>query len=148
MQERMTRSGLFGKHLPLAYKIASRYWIPGGDREDVRQEARIGLWIATQGYDPAKGSFRAFAKVVVERRLQTCVKVANRHYERPVELLPEMAVTEDRPSELPGLFRALGTLSERERQAVTDHLNGVAARSSRSHDNALTRARKKLREAA
>ena len=38
---------LWTKHQALARSIANEWFIPGSDRDDVRQEAQIALWVAT-----------------------------------------------------------------------------------------------------
>jgi RNA polymerase sigma factor (sigma-70 family) len=73
----MTVSALWTRHRPLAYGIARDYFLPGAERQDVEQEALVGLWIAAKEWDRAKGaSFRTFARVVIERRLASLVRTA------------------------------------------------------------------------
>lgn len=66
---RLFRSGnrqagldLLNLHLPLAYYIAERYAKVDSDRDNTRQNARIGLWTAITHYDPdRKNSFSTYA---------------------------------------------------------------------------------------
>lgn len=57
-------------------------YIQGGDREDVAQEARIGLWQAIMQYDAEKGrdiGFERFAiNVCAKRRIKTALTSAKR----------------------------------------------------------------------
>lgn len=51
--------------LPLADRIARRFAGRGEPSDDLTQVARIGLIKAIDRYDPAKGSFRPFAVIVI-----------------------------------------------------------------------------------
>jgi DNA-directed RNA polymerase specialized sigma subunit len=49
---------------------ASRFYLPGGDQDDVAQEARIGFVKAIRFYRGGRGSsFRTFAELCVSRQL-------------------------------------------------------------------------------
>lgn len=62
---------------PFALALTRGYFIAGGDRDDVEQEAMLGLLAAIRGYDPDRGaSFQNFAALVIRRRLQTAVRLA------------------------------------------------------------------------
>lgn len=55
------------------------YFLPGGDDDDLRQEARIGLLKAIRDYDVnRKASFKTFANLCITRQILTSVKNANR----------------------------------------------------------------------
>lgn len=61
-------------------RIVRRYYLPGGNKEDLMQVARIGLWQAALTYDPQRvGEFRQWAYVVVKRRLDEAIREANSH---------------------------------------------------------------------
>lgn len=148
----MTVPALWTKHRPIAYAIARDYFIPGADRDDVRQEALIGLWIAARAYKKEKGPFPAFARVVVQRHLKDRVKAANRPKARLLTDADRTAEIADRTADetdtqLSLLVDALPTLSELERRALAASLNGQPI-TSKQQDNALQRARTKLRRAA
>lgn len=76
----MTRApSLYPKYVGLANTIAQDWHLPGFDRDDVHQEARIGLWIACRDYDPSKGvPFRSWAGLVIRRRLADKFRSAKR----------------------------------------------------------------------
>jgi DNA-directed RNA polymerase specialized sigma24 family protein len=146
----MTAPTLWTKYRGLALAIAADYHLPGQDRDDVRQEALVGLWIAATGHDPARGAFPPFARVVIRRRLQELARKANtgKHLaltnaDRDVD----MPAPETEHGQLALVLDALPRLTELERASLADSLNGKPI-TSRRYDNALQRARRKLREAA
>lgn len=55
------------------------YFLPGGDDDDLRQEARIGLLKAIRDYHPGhNAAFKTFANLCITRQILTSVKNANR----------------------------------------------------------------------
>lgn len=149
----MTAAALWTAHRPLAKSIARGYFLPGADQEDVQQEALIALWEASRSYQPDKGSsFRSFAKLVIERRLNSCVRTANRpgrlvltRSSRNLDLQRsrEEQAARDRLWEV---VEASQTLSLAERAAVQAYVTGTYDSYDRKMENALYRARKKLRK--
>lgn len=167
---------LVREHADLAYALADGFYLPGSEKQDVQQEALIGLFVAARAYDPGKGSsFRTFAALVIRRRLGTALKLALREKHRPLTESVRAAWNED--GELTDIYEMvsgprsrdtldvvvdrenvaelrsrLPALSEMERAAVRDYVNGVpyvvGGVKDKSMDNALQRAREKLREAA
>lgn len=162
---------MLNEHRSMALAVAANYFIPGADRDDVRQEAMVGLLLAARTYDGST-PFASFAAMVVHRWLQTCVKAAHRDKHRPVleawrvgwdpetdvafpivELLEDPVTDEQRATvraELGALVKAFRRLSPLERRAllavVNDehpHRGGV----DKQVDNAACRARRKLRRA-
>lgn len=142
---------LWTNHRKLALVIANRYYLPGQERQDVEQEALIGLWIAARGYQPERGPFKPWASTVIHRRLKTLVAQANCGKNRILTFADrdyEPPAIDMRAGERLGLIvAALDTLSELERRALANSLNGLPI-GSKSADNALQRARTKLRQAA
>ena len=62
-----------------AQLICSKYFIPGGDKDDLEQEAMIGLFEAIHAYkDDYHASFWAFASMCIHREIITAIKTANR----------------------------------------------------------------------
>ena len=148
---------------------ASRFYLPGGDADDVVQEARIGFMKAVRFYRGGRGSsFRTFAELCVSRQLADAIAAARcakhrplneaargDHAERTLAAVPDrdepidLVVARDRLGEL--LCQA-GEFSELERKALAHALagwsSGEAARRlglpRRSTDNALQRAKRKL----
>ncbi len=54
--------------------IANRYFLVGGDREDLLQEGMYGLFKAVRDFDAQKTSFRTFAHTCILRQVLTAVK--------------------------------------------------------------------------
>ncbi len=60
------------------YVKAKDFFINGAEKDDVLQEAMVGLFKAIKGYDEDKfASFNAFAALCIQRQIITAVKVAN-----------------------------------------------------------------------
>lgn len=142
----MTRSALFLRHRGIALGEARDWTIPGLWPDDVRQEALVALWEATGCHDRERGPFPAFARLVVKRHLRDLLQAARRQKRTATfDRDADPADVRDRiASRLELLDLARAPLSDAERQAVADHLGGLPARSSKQHDNALQRARRKL----
>lgn len=146
------------KHRRVAEIIAREFYFPGQDHNDVEQEALIGLWIAARTFD-GQGRFVAWANIVIRRRLITMMnKALTPKYRlltdagREEFVLAAGGVEPERIAidreRLARVTAALDGLSAKERRAVAAHLNGAPSKMTRSHDSALTRARRKLEEVA
>ena len=61
-------------------RVKSRgYFLVGAEREDVLQEATIGLFKAIRDYDwERQASFRSFADLCITRQLITAIKTSRR----------------------------------------------------------------------
>src|SRR5918996_2832754 len=148
---------------------ASRFYLPGGDADDIVQEARIGFMKAVRFYRGGRGSsFRTFAELCVSRQLAGAVTVARRAKHQPLDEAARgdqaertLAAVPDREDPLDqlvardrlgDLVRQTGEFSELERSTLAHALagwsSGEAARRlgvpRRSTDNALQRAKRKL----
>jgi RNA polymerase sporulation-specific sigma factor len=76
---------LLRRHEGLVLSVARRYFVPGGDHEDVRQQAMIGFWKAVRDYsDSAGAAFPSFARTCMQRQVITAVKAANRMKHAPL----------------------------------------------------------------
>lgn len=61
------------------------YYIPGGDADDIVQEALIGLYKAVRDYRPDReASFCVFAELCITRQIRTAVKTAQRRKHQPL----------------------------------------------------------------
>ncbi|MEX2503538.1 MAG: RNA polymerase sporulation sigma factor SigH [Egicoccus sp.] len=70
------------------------YFLVGGDREDVVQEAMIGLFKAIRDFEPGSGtSFRSFAELCITRQVLSAIRSATRHKHGPLN----SSVSLDRP---------------------------------------------------
>ena len=121
---------LVARYLPVARRAGRRWFLAGGDRDDVEQEALIGLCEAVRDYDPEQGtSFRSFAELCVSRQVLTAVRGATRHKHLPlnrsvpltpvpddvVDLRPALAVADPADAVVArvGIDDALAQLSAR-----------------------------------
>lgn len=76
---------LLRRHEGLVLSVARRYFVPGGDHEDVRQQAMIGFWKAVRDFtDGAGAAFPSFARTCMQRQVITAVKAANRMKHAPL----------------------------------------------------------------
>lgn len=149
----------------------------GPTPDEFAQVARIAIWQAARAWDPGYGrEFRRFAAMVVQRKMIDAVKVHRRVKHRlltdaaPLDT-PDLAETlpvggESDPlavvvgrERLATFAEALSTLSELERASLDGFEEGISyveiegllgresARRAKSIDNALQRAREKIRAA-
>lgn len=71
---------LIRRYKSLAAEKAKKYYIMGGDNEDVVQEGMIGIFKAIRDYDVDKGaSFKTFAEICITRQILSAIEVANRY---------------------------------------------------------------------
>ncbi|MGI6212858.1 MAG: sigma-70 family RNA polymerase sigma factor [Anaerovoracaceae bacterium] len=83
--DRKAEELLIERYRPMAKNKSLKFYIAGGDRDDVMQEGMIGIFEAVRDYDPEKGtSFRAFAELCVNRRIISAIRKANRKKYRPL----------------------------------------------------------------
>lgn len=76
---------LVTRYTGMASAIASGYFLAGADRDDVRQEALVGLWKAIRDYRDGLGStFGSFAALCIQRQVITAIKAANRAKHQPL----------------------------------------------------------------
>lgn len=79
------RDELIGRFGPFARMKARGYFLIGGDRDDVEQEAMIGLYKAVRDFRPGcDSSFRAFAELCIKRQIITAIKTATRLKHQPL----------------------------------------------------------------
>ena len=84
-RDRAAVNELLGRHEGLILSVARRYFVPGGDHEDVRQQAMIGFWKAVRDFSAGAGaSFPSFARTCMQRQVITAVKAANRMKHSPL----------------------------------------------------------------
>jgi RNA polymerase sporulation-specific sigma factor len=156
----------------IGHEVRRVYYLPGADRDDVLQEALLGLYLALRAWDPQQ-RFEPFARLVMRRRLGSVLKMAlaGKHrllagprLEEPVRVAGvEAPLGEVIPSREAGpheqleqrehlqqLAAAASRLTELERRAIGRTISGVPYDElghPKSIDNALQRARRRLREA-
>lgn len=157
---------LWTKHRKIADGIASEYYFPGADWQDVRQEAYIGLWIAAGQWDEEKGaSFKSFAHLVIRRRLSALVRMALAEKHRPLnesvrsgmnedgEIVPIIDLVTGDPEpfdqivaqeRLRKMVDAISHLTDVERESLALMLNGVEYKGNKRVDNGIQRAKRKI----
>lgn len=160
---------------------ARKFFLIGGDYEDLIQEGTIGLFKAIRDYNPAKNtSFTTFAELCIRRQLYTAIKSANRKkhlllndslsLDFPVEendnknlsdiyadqsiMSPdEIMESEEKLNEINKIIDTM--LSPLEKTVIEMYLDGknyreiakIINKEDKSVDNALNRAKNKLRNA-
>lgn len=150
---------------PLLVRISSRYFIIGGDTEDLLQEARIGLHNAIRKFDPEKGvDFLPFAKTCIHNNIISAINEANakKHaaLNKSVDIDSAALYSYDSPMDLmivrehldKVLARVQTKLSKFEKQVLLLYLDGLSYKkiasqlqtSEKSVSNALCRIRSKL----
>jgi RNA polymerase sigma-H factor len=76
---------IFSQYEPMMRLIARRLYLPGGERDDLAQEARIGLLDAMRTWDPERGvPFSNFAWLCATRETRTAVNAARANKHRPL----------------------------------------------------------------
>ncbi|MCM3584195.1 RNA polymerase sporulation sigma factor SigH [Mesobacillus maritimus] len=76
---------LMRKYRSFVRAKASRYFLIGGEREDIIQEGMIGLYKAIRDFRVDKlSSFKAFAELCITRQIITAVKSATRQKHGPL----------------------------------------------------------------
>ena len=146
------------KHLVVA--IARKYYLMGGDKEDLIQEGMIGLFKAINTFNTSKGNnFVQYAITLIEREIISAIRRANTHAQQFLSeslfidnddemgsnVSPESEfIEEENTIEL--TQEIVQHLSTFERQVVEYYLKGynyidiaeILGKSSKSIDNALT----------
>lgn len=145
----------------LLVRLSSRYFIIGGDKEDLLQEARIGLHKAIRSYDPQKNNeFIPYAKICIHNHIISAINEAHaqKHaaLNKSVDLESAALFSYDSPMDViisrERLDGVLKNLSKLEKQVLFLYLDGqpykkIAAMlqiSEKSVSNALCRIRSKL----
>ncbi|MDQ0861097.1 RNA polymerase sporulation sigma factor SigH [Bacillus sp. V2I10] len=76
---------LISKYRNFVRAKASRYFLIGGEREDIVQEGMIGLYKAIRDFKVDKqASFKAFAELCITRQIITAIKTATRQKHTPL----------------------------------------------------------------
>ncbi len=66
------------RYTPFAKYKAQKYFLKGGERQDLEQEAVIGLWKAVKSYDKNRNScFKRFADLCITKHIQSVVTKSN-----------------------------------------------------------------------
>lgn len=66
---------LLNKYKHLVKNVARKYYLVGGDQEDLMQEGMIGLYDAILSYDMTKNDhFEAYAHLLIQRNILNAIK--------------------------------------------------------------------------
>ena len=150
------------KNVVLAH--ARKYFLAGGETDDLVQEGMIGLYGAIGDYSAASGkSFKNFAYLCVTRRIYDVLRREGRRHLADTLSDPDALEGGDTPEDflLDGESRAelngklMRTLSDFEFRVVTMYLDGMSyadiceatGKPLKSVDNALVRSKRKLQVA-
>lgn len=169
---------LIGDWTSFAYSIADTFYAPGCDQADLRQEALIGLVKGLRTHDPARSSLKTFLALTVRAEVVTAVRAAQRMKHGPLNDSLRVVVLEGQEiaaievasdgrdvldvlilrDEARSVVDAFATLTPLERHWMLRAINhpqdselGYASKRygrNKSAENAVDRARRKLRAAA
>ncbi|MCM1195050.1 MAG: sigma-70 family RNA polymerase sigma factor [Corallococcus sp.] len=149
----------------LVRSLANKFFLVGGDKDDLLQEGMLGLFYAVMYYDEEKGSFPSFVELCVLRQLLDAVKKDNGVKNKPLSNYVDIAVTENLSDGSNPLENILereyadrikkvidGNLTAIEKRVLELFIDGfsyedIAKKTNKSYkavDGALQRARKKL----
>jgi len=166
-----TPGTLFERNRKIADAAAKKYFLPGYEPDDIRQEALMALWKAARTYDPTRGAkFSSFATLCINARFVELLKKKDRYRNKTLDSTLRTIVTEGEVTEilnvLPHLHQVADLVEERdalrrlvaailelteiERRCVIGVATGLSYHEigeggPKQVDNALFRARKKLR---
>ena len=154
---------LMRRYSGLVRSCARRYFLVGGETEDLIQEGMIGLYKAIMRYDGKReggSSFKNFAYLCVSRQILDAVKKASKGNAELISLNGSIAVAGMSPEDMLILsdeqkeFRQKMSkvLSDFEFKVMTMYMDGMTCaeiceatgKSAKSVDNALQRSKRKL----
>ncbi|MCR4831005.1 MAG: sigma-70 family RNA polymerase sigma factor [Pseudobutyrivibrio sp.] len=162
------------KYKPLVLKISKKYFLVGGENEDLIQEGMIGLFSAIGDYNiHSEVTFYHFAQMCIDRQMIKVIEASNRKKHSPLnayvslygedgEEIDEPAFTTDDPAELvieaeenlTLIDRLKKNLSKMEQQVLDLYMQDYDYReiaqklgkTEKSIDNTLTRIKTKARQ--
>ena len=162
---------LIEKYQYLVMNAAFKYYLKDAEQQDLIQEGLIGLYEAIKSYDINKNdSFPAYAKLVINRKLISAVNAHNAEKNRIVservyvenmeDVIHETAADageriERKEFDKEYLARLKTVLSDMEYEIILLYMNDYSyaeiaektGKTKKTVDNAVSRAKKKIREA-
>lgn len=157
---------LYTRYKPRVLKIARRFFLSGGETEDLVQEGMCGLYSAVNGFKEEAASFSAYASACIRNRIVDAVKKSGgAKYSALNNFLPIVEVGEEwissespedeiirREDKRELLLKMSKILSSLEFKAVVMYTDGMTMseisaaldKSPKSVDNAIGRAKHKL----
>ena len=161
------------KYKPLVLKLSKKYFLIGGENEDLIQEGMIGLFGAIGDYDTdCQVTFFKFAQLCIDRQMMKAIEASNRKKHSPLNAyvsfynddggeLEDPLSTSDDPAELlieaeenmDLIERLKNALSSMEKQVFDLYMKDYdykeiaskLGKSEKSIDNTLTRIKQKAR---
>ena len=86
-----------GKYKGLVAGYGKKFFIKGGEEQDVIQEGMVGLFKAIQDFDAKKGvPFQNFAQVCITRQIIKAMEAADRLKNQPLNSYVSLFVDEDK----------------------------------------------------
>ncbi len=161
---------LINRYKPLIAFKAKDFFMQGAEKDDVFQECLIGFLKAVQNYKNGAASFKGFASLCVKRHVMSSVQSAYSDKHKPLnqyiqvndQLIDDFYTYENDPlmilmsqEKLENLRAKLTSFSAIEKKALSYSTQGLSyqeianimGKPKKSIDNALRRARLKIREA-
>ena len=157
---------LYTKYKPIVLSIARRFFLSGGETEDLVQEGMCGLYSAVTGFKIDAGGFSTYAHRCIRNRIVDAVKMSNGAKHSALNnFLPIMEVGADWTSNanpedevigregkheiLQKMSKALSSLEFKAIIMYTDgmtmaEISSALGKNSKSIDNAINRAKNKL----
>ena len=128
--EQRAFDALLAQYTPLINKICEPYFLPGSDRADLLQEARLGFFKGVRDFEPEGSLFRSFVELVIRRNVITALKYSTRQKHQTLNkalsldapLNQDEAVTRTLVDVLPRAHKpeADADLAQVVKQAITD----------------------------
>ena len=159
---------LLSRYKPLISTIARKYYLIGGDKEDLLQEGWLGFFRAMREFDTKKNdNFKQYAGLLVEREMIDAIRRANSNKNQMLtgsvlvdndDMLPMEDTVENDVlyyETYKDIFAHIeGSLSDKEKNVLKLYLQGYNYKDiaqildiqPKSVDNTLTRIKNKLKD--
>ncbi|MDE7452882.1 MAG: sigma-70 family RNA polymerase sigma factor [Clostridia bacterium] len=159
---------LYKKYKPRVLSVARRFFLSGGETEDLVQEGMCGLYFAVCGFKEGGASFSSYAYSCIKNRiLDTVKKSGGAKYSAlnnflPIDTGEEIYLSGENPEEqiigvengrelLQKMSKILSSLEFKSLVMYTDgmtlsEISSALDKGPKSVDNALTRAKHKLQK--
>lgn len=85
---------LVSRYKGLIRSLANKFYLVGGDKDDLLQEGMLGLFYAINCYDKDKGSFPSFVELCILRQILDAVKRDGADKNKPLSNYVELEVAE------------------------------------------------------
>ena len=142
--EPVAQTRLLALYEPMVRRIARAMFLPGGDRQDLAQAARLGVIDAARTWDPTRGApFRSFARLCATREARMLLSARTRKHQILTSACSlEFTLTNIDPAETPtealrpAVARAAGrrdedpvavTPAREQLRALIDRLDSLSA---------------------